>query len=81
VNRHDKPGPPDGALAREARQRGCSHRSADIPYRPTTDPGCMSAAEPTVIAPEGDLDIASVGDLRAALSDVAREGAGAVVVD
>jgi len=41
----------------------------------------MSAAEPTVIAPEGDLDIASVGDLRAALSDAARVGAGAVVVD
>lgn len=41
----------------------------------------MSAAEPTVIAPEGELDIARVGDFRAALRDVEREGAGAVVVD
>jgi anti-anti-sigma factor len=41
----------------------------------------MSAAEPTVIAPEGELDIATVGDFRAALWDAAREGAGAVVVD
>ena len=41
----------------------------------------MSAAEPTVIAPEGELDIASVGDLRAARTDAAREGPGAVVVD
>lgn len=41
----------------------------------------MSAAEPTVIAPEGELDIASVGDFRAALSDAARAGDGAVIVD
>jgi anti-sigma B factor antagonist len=41
----------------------------------------MSAAEPTVIAPEGELDITSVGDLRAAMSKALREGAGAVVVD
>jgi anti-sigma B factor antagonist len=54
---------------------------AEIPSCPATDPGCMSAAEPTLIAPEGDLDIASVGDLRAALSAAAREGAGAVIVD
>ena len=41
----------------------------------------MSADEPLVIAPEGELDTAGVGDLRAALSDAAREGVGAVVVD
>ncbi|SRR5579884_909137 len=42
----------------------------------------MSAAhEPTVIAPEGELDIASVGDFRAALRDAAADGASAVVVD
>lgn len=41
----------------------------------------MSAAEPTVIAPEGELDISRVGDFRAALLDAAREGAAAVVVD
>lgn len=41
----------------------------------------MSATEPTVIAPEGELDIATVGDFRASLSDAAREGAGPVVVD
>lgn len=39
----------------------------------------LSAAKPTVIAPEGEL--ARVGDFRAALSDAAREGAAAVVVD
>ena len=41
----------------------------------------LSAAEPTVIAPEGELDFARVGDFRAALWDAAREGAAAVVVD
>jgi anti-anti-sigma factor len=41
----------------------------------------LSAAEPTVIAPDGELDIARVGAFRAALSDAAREGAAAVVVD
>lgn len=41
----------------------------------------MSAVEPTVIAPEGELDIARVGEFRAALSDAASEGAPAVVVD
>jgi anti-sigma B factor antagonist len=41
----------------------------------------LSAAEPTVIAPEGELDFARVGDFRAALSDAAREGAAVVVVD
>ena len=41
----------------------------------------LSAAEPTVIAPEGELDITRVGDFRAALWDAAREGAAAVVVD
>jgi anti-anti-sigma factor len=41
----------------------------------------MPAAEPTVIAPEGDLDIATVGEFRAALQDAAEEGAGVVVVD
>jgi anti-sigma B factor antagonist len=41
----------------------------------------MSAAEPTVIVPAGELDIANVGDFRAALSNAAREGTGAVVVD
>jgi hypothetical protein len=32
----------------------------------------LSAAEPTVIAPEGELDIARVGDFRAELWDAAR---------
>lgn len=41
----------------------------------------MSAAEPTVIAPEGELDVARVDDFRDALADAAREGAAAVVVD
>ncbi|MGO9906197.1 MAG: STAS domain-containing protein [Solirubrobacteraceae bacterium] len=41
----------------------------------------MSAAQPTVIAPEGELDITRIGDFRAALWDAAREGAAAVVVD
>lgn len=41
----------------------------------------MSATEPTVIAPEGELDIARVGEFRAALENAAREAAGAVVVD
>ncbi|MBV9417353.1 MAG: STAS domain-containing protein [Solirubrobacterales bacterium] len=41
----------------------------------------MSAAEPTVIAPEGELDIARVGDFRAALSNAASEDETAVVVD
>jgi len=41
----------------------------------------MSAADPTVIAPEGELDIARVGDLRATLREAAREDAAAVVVD
>lgn len=40
----------------------------------------MSAAQPTVIAPEGELDITRI-DFRAALWDAAREGAAAVVVD
>jgi anti-anti-sigma factor len=41
----------------------------------------MSASEPTVIAPEGELDIATVGAFRAALLKAASEGAGDVVVD
>jgi anti-sigma B factor antagonist len=41
----------------------------------------LSAAEPTVIAPEGELDIARVDEFRAALSATIREGAAAVVVD
>ena len=41
----------------------------------------MSAAEPTVIAPEGELDLAHLGDFRAALSDAAAEDETAVVVD
>jgi len=53
----------------------------DIGTVPAPTPRALSAAEPTVIAPEGELDIARVGDFRAALSDVAREGAAAVVVD
>ena len=41
----------------------------------------LSAAEPTVIAPKGELDITRIGDFRAALRDAARDGAAAVVVD
>jgi anti-sigma B factor antagonist len=41
----------------------------------------LSAPEPTVIAPEGELDIALVGDFRFALLDAERRGAAAVVVD
>lgn len=41
----------------------------------------MSAADPTVIAPVGELDIARVGDFRAALWDAAGEDTAAVVVD
>jgi anti-anti-sigma factor len=37
--------------------------------------------EPTVIAPEGEIDIATVGDFRESLSEAARSGAGPVVVD
>ena len=43
--------------------------------------GALSAGEPTVIAPEGELDIAHVGDFRAALSAAAAEHETAVVVD
>ena len=35
----------------------------------------------TVIAPQGDLDVATVGDFREALRDAVRDGAGTVVVD
>jgi anti-anti-sigma factor len=41
----------------------------------------VSAAEPTVIAPEGELDISRSGDFRAALWEAAREGAADVLVD
>lgn len=37
--------------------------------------------QPIVIAPEGELDIAGVGDFRAALSDVPSDPAHGVVVD
>lgn len=35
----------------------------------------------TVIAPHGDLDIATMGDFREALGDAVRDGARTVVVD
>jgi len=55
---------------------------AEIPGTvPAPTLGALSAAEPTVIAPEGELDIARVGDFRAALWDATREGAAAVLVD
>ena len=37
--------------------------------------------EPVVIAPEGELDIACIGDFRVVLSDAARETVNRVVVD
>jgi anti-anti-sigma factor len=37
--------------------------------------------DPFVIAPEGELDIARRAELRAQLSDAARDAAGCVVVD
>jgi anti-anti-sigma factor len=58
-------------------RRGLKYR---VPVRAPTL-RALSAAEPTVIAPEGELDFARVGDFRAALSDAAREGAAVVVVD
>lgn len=41
----------------------------------------MPAAQPTVIAPEGELDISRMDDFRAVLWEAAREGAASVVVD
>ncbi len=41
----------------------------------------MSADKPIVIAPEGELDIARIGDFRTVLLDAARAGAAGVVVD
>jgi anti-anti-sigma factor len=37
--------------------------------------------EPILIAPEGELDIARVGDFRLELSDAAREAPDGIVVD
>ena len=39
------------------------------------------SSEPKVIAPEGELDVAHVGEFRAAVSEAAREADGRLVVD
>ena len=67
--------------ARDAASEIVRTAPPEIRCSPSTDPASMSAAEPTVITPEGELDIASLGDLCAAISDAAHEGAGTVVVD
>jgi anti-anti-sigma factor len=41
----------------------------------------MSPADSTVIAPEGEIDISRIDDLRKALSDAEGRGAATVVVD
>jgi anti-sigma B factor antagonist len=37
--------------------------------------------EPTIIAPEGELDIASVGEFRRTLADAVRDAANGLVID
>jgi anti-anti-sigma factor len=62
--------------------RGARASEAEIPgtvRAPTL--GALSAAEPTVIAPEGELDVARLDEFRAELFDAAGGGAAAVVVD
>ena len=74
----DRPGTVARSCSLDVSQRRMPKYRVPVPA-PTLR--ALSAAEPTVIAPEGELDVARVGDFRAALSDAAREGAAAVVVD
>lgn len=77
--RWQKTAPRASAVLLAGRPSGSKAEILGSVWAPTL--GALSAAEPTVIAPEGELDITRIGDFRAALWDAAREGAPAVVVD